>query len=329
MDSFLNASNESDVILLEFPYWKPTLAITLFVAISVACCTVFVYLLLLVVMFKIKKKHFKPLNIVHISLMISTILDAIIQIFLFAFYVPSIYRYCICSEVLATIYTAEVLFFSVYQPLAFASLGVLQFLTILRKKRLANVKTAFGMIALCIGVSSIFVASTVRLLYESEERTICYESYCPTSRPESGIGLLVTIFIIVFLSSFLPSLAVIIITSIWSCAIFQKYYTGGDDQLNRRMLSLPVVMPLTIIATTVLEAIVVLLVGNILFTLSSGDFLPYWILFTDGQILALFRVFTRVTYPLVLIYTHSDVRQTFKTLFKRPRPGTNSVSPSS
>ena len=126
------------------------------------------------------------------------------------------------------------IFSLVFRPLPFASLGVLQLLIILRIKKFANVKTAFGMIALCIGVSSMFLASTIHLVHKSGELLVCYESYCPNSERDSGIGTLVTLIIVIIFSSFLPSLWLfIILTSTWSCVTFKKYYTGGDDQLNR------------------------------------------------------------------------------------------------
>ena len=86
----------------------------------------------------------------------------------------------------------------------------------------------------------------------------CSESACPGARPESGsgFGVFATIlFSFIIVSSFIPSLVILFITSTLSCAVFKHYYTGGDDQLNRRILSLPIVMPLVIIASTVLEGV--------------------------------------------------------------------------
>ena len=145
-------------------------------------------------------------------------------------------------------------------------------MTIVGIKKFANFKTAFGMIALCVGISSIFVASTIHLMHNSRELLIRYESYCPNSRRDSSIGTLITLLIVIIFSLFLPSLAVTILTSTWSCARFKKYYTGGDDQLNRRMLSetLPVIMPLTIMPTSMTEAIMIALVTKFFIYTSFG-----------------------------------------------------------
>ena len=65
----------------------------------------------------------------------------------------------------------------------------------------------------------------------------------------------------------------------WSCAVFKKYYTGGDDQVNRRMLSLPFIMPLVILLSNSLETVIVMLVGKFLVSFSLGEYFPYWIIF--------------------------------------------------
>ena len=61
------------------------------------------------------------------------------------------------------------------------------------------------------------------------------------------------IFFSLSLVAILPSLVVGITTSTWSCAAFKTYYAGRNDQLNYRMLSLPFLMPLVIIASSVFE----------------------------------------------------------------------------
>lgn len=89
------------------------------------------------------------------------ILDDILRACLLAFYLLSIFRRCICSDLVGTVFFAVLIFFLVYRPLSFASLSVLQFAVVLGKKKLVNLKVACGMIALCVGISLITVASTV------------------------------------------------------------------------------------------------------------------------------------------------------------------------
>ena len=313
-----NSPNADNSSLGEFPYWRITLPITLVSSTLMSCCVIFLHVLLIVVFLKTKKEHFKPLNLVHISLLVSVILEEIFRVILDVLYLPSIHRHCVCPVLVGTIYALEVTFFTAQRPFTFASLGVLQFLLVVRKKKLVNVKSACGSIVFCTGIGLLFISLTARTFHQSDERIFCYENHCPGARPESdGLGDIITIFLALVVSSFIPSLVVLFITSTWSCAVFKHYYTGGDDQLNRRILSLPIVMPLALIASTLLEAAVALLSTEILLMLSLGDYLPYWIGFSQSLLNVLFRILSRSTYPVVLIYTHSHVREAAKKLLKQ------------
>lgn len=316
----LNISGVGNSSLLrEFPYWQPTLTITLCLHITIPCGTIlFFYLPLLVALLRLKKKHLNPLDLIHVSLLTALILDNILRACLLTFYLPSIFRHCICSDLVGTIFFAVSISFLVYQPLSFACLSGLQFAVILGKKKLVNLKVACGMIALCIGISLITVASTVEKVYKSEGKVICYDSYCPGSRPETGgASDLTKIVVPIPFIAYVPSLIIVIVTASWSCAIFKKYYTGGDDQLNRRMLSLPFIMPLTILASTVLEAAVAFLIESLLSMLSLSDLFPYWILIANSMVLVFVRFFTGLVYPLILLYTHTLLHQGFKRLLNR------------
>ena len=146
------------------------------------------------------------------------------------------------------------------------------------KKKYVTIKSTCGIVGACIGVSLIFITPTVPVVHNSNERIICFENSCPSSRPQSGMGILATVLTSISVGSLLPSLVVVTIFSTWSCAIFRNYYTGGDDQLNYRMLSLPVLMPLAISTSSVVEVIALILVGRLLEMLPLGDYSLYWIL---------------------------------------------------
>ena len=189
------------------------------------------------------KEQLKALNLVHVSLLITLILDSILCICLYYLYLPSAFRYCICSGLISVIPTAEIVFFLVYRPLAFACLSVLQFFTIIGKKMFVNLKLTCGVVALCIAISFICVVIAGRQLYLAGWRSICGGSFCPDSGPGTAFVVLKVIVLSLSLVILLPSLAVVIIMSTWSCIVFKKYYTGGDNQLNPRVLSLPFIIP--------------------------------------------------------------------------------------
>ena len=325
----LNSTDVNDSILLlgEFPYWKPTLAVSLVGDTLVFWVVIILYLLVLVALIKLKKERLRPVNIVHETLLGSAIVEDMLRLIIDILYLPSVFRNCFCPVVIGTIYFVVLLGFNVYRIFGFASLGVLQFLVVSGKKKLVNLKVAFGAIGLCIGISLIFIAIAVRWIHISDEKLFCYESYCPGYRSESGFGEIIVIFVLVILVCFLPSLVIVIVTSTWSCAVFKKYYIGGDDQLNRRILSLPVVMPLVILASTVIESVVILLATEIFLVLSLGIYFPYWIAVAQAQIGTIFRIISRPVYPFVLIYTHSHVREAVKSLLKRFKGRANQIVP--
>ena len=317
--SDVNSDNSS--LLGEFPYWQPALAFSLFCNIAVPFGTVSVlYLPLLLVLFRLlKNEQLKVFNLIHVSLLIAAILDDILRTCLYCIYLPSALRYCICSNFINAMLYVEYIFFLIYRPLAFACLSVLQCLVIIGKRKLANIKVACGMIALCIGISFVSIVSIVRLFYEMDITIICYASTCPRSGLEIfRVRPLVIFFFLSVVATF-ASLAIVIVTSIWSCAIFRTYYAGGDDQLNHKMLSLPFIMPLVIISTPLLEGVLRVPVAHFLSTLSLDDLLPYWIAFSTSILSSVLRVLIRLPYPLILLYTHTRLRQAVKGLLNQLR----------
>ena len=321
----LSDNNSSDVssgnssLLREFPYWQPTLAITLFFNIALPSGIVlFLYFPLLVVLLRLlKKEQLKSLNLVHVSLLIASILDVILRICLYSLYLPSAFRYCDCSGLLSAILIAEIAFFIVYRPLAHVCLSVLQFLTMIGKKKFVNLKLTCGMVALCITVSFIFVVAAGRELYLAGWRSVCGSSFCPDSGPETAFVLRNVVILSLSLIILLPSLAVVIVMSTWSCVVFKTYYTGGDDQLNRRMFSLPFIMPIVIIVSAVFEALLARLVASFISMFSLGDLFPYWIMFANSILLTVLHSFIGLVYPSVLLYTHTPLRQAIKRLLNR------------
>ena len=320
--SLLYSSNSSNMgnssLLGEFPYWQPTLAISLFFNIAVPSGIVFfLYLPLLVVLLRLlKKEQLKTLSLIHVSLLVASILDDFLRICLYSIYLPSALRYCVCSSLMNATLSAEYIFFLIYWPLTFACLSVLQFLVVIGKK-FVSIKLACGMVALCVGISSVCVTSVLRQFYETDKRLMCYISMCP----ESALVNTAVIFFSLSLVAILPSLAVAV-TSTWSCAVFKTYYTGRNDQLNRRILSLPFLMPLVIIASSVFEGALGASIAHVMSMLSLGDLLPYWIIFTSSVLFSILRLLIWLPYPLVLLYTRNRLCQAMRELLNRPRKET-------
>ena len=71
----LNASNTNVSSLGEFPYWQWTFALSLVTYTFSVMCIIVIHLFLLVALFKTKKEQFKPLNLLHTSLLVSAIVE--------------------------------------------------------------------------------------------------------------------------------------------------------------------------------------------------------------------------------------------------------------
>ena len=249
--------NDSDAeFSAEFPFWQLTAAIDLSGYLFVTCIAIFILNFpLLVAFFKIKKKQLTAINTLHMSLLIASITEDILRAIARCWHLPNVYRFCYCGEGGYIMTIVVLLFFIFYRCSMFACLSVIQFLIIFGKKKWANLKVSFGMILLSVGIGILTIAASIWDIHGSRERVSCFNAYYPGHRPESGISNLIKVVFGFTLGAYLPSTALVIIMSTWSCAVFKKYYTGGDDSLNRRMLSLPFIMPLANLTSTVLDVL--------------------------------------------------------------------------
>ena len=320
--SFLlpNSSDDAGNSIREFPYWQPTLAIATFFLVTVPFGPILVlYLPLIVVLIRMMKKdRLKALNLIYVSLLIASIVEDVGRIIIYPIYLPSIFRYCECSGLIDATIGVLYTFFQIYRPLCFAFLSMLQCLVIVGKKKYVTFKVSCGMIAACIGFATIYAATVAKPIYDDVQNHYCYENHCPNSRSDNMFGFFAISFLAIFCISYIPTLAVVITMSTYSCAVFKKYYTGGDDQLNRRMISLPFIMPLASISSAVLEGIVAISVGNVLSMIPAlGELFPYWAHFILTTLLTILRFLIRLVYPLILLYTHAQLRKTVKRLLRR------------
>ena len=116
--------------------------------------------------------------------------------------------------------------------------------------------------------------------------------------------------------AWLPSLVILLISTTWSCVVFKKRYTGGNDQLNRRLISLPVILPAGFILTTIFT---LLLRRFVLITIQSYEvrFAQYWLFLSGAVISLLDEIIDGVIYQLILVYLNPQLYKTWKDLFQR------------
>ena len=138
---------------------------------------------------------------------------------LLAFY---LYWYCVCSPIIGKLFFAETSFFQVYRPLTFACLAVLQFLMVLGKKKYVNLKTTCG-------VSRYALELALSLLLQLFQwcTTVVRESFATTILSQQQATVWCWCYhkgLHLHFCGLLPSLVVVIISSMWSCVVFKNYY---------------------------------------------------------------------------------------------------------
>ena len=112
---------------------------------------------------------------------------------------------------------------------------------------------------------------------------------------------------------YFPSLFTVTFCTTLSCTIFKKNYTGGSDDLNRRIISLPIVLPLTLVIPTLLSTSILAVVERWLTSSRPFDY-PYWVIFTRFISFQAYEIISRVVYPFILLLLNKKIGKNWKTL---------------
>ena len=311
--SYINESQENGTFL-QFPFWQPTLAIWTITIILIQPTIVATDLILLVTMLKTKRLR-QPLNFIHISILVSQVGSRLIFFFSYLAYIPPGWKSCSCSAFGSSLNHSLYIFITVYEPIAFAFLSCLQLLQLKGKKRLIQV----AVISICISVVYSAIFPIEFIIFQAKQNfqdLLLCSQVCLPDQQEQALAVS-SAFIPVFLSflplAWIPSLITVIITATWSCVIFKKSYTGGNDQLNKRMLSIPLIMPIVIIATNGFAGFIIrALISEIFIHLPLGAFRRYWVGFVQLEFTFILDAFSGFFYPLLLLYLMPPLRQALR-----------------
>ena len=316
--------NQSEDVFQQPPYTEATIIVLLISFIFLlAVPTLLINISLSIAFFK-SGQLYKPLGILHASLFIEILLNKLsISIILCAYY-PSALRRCFCSPILSTIFFSSRVLIASFRPIMYAILALCQLLIILGKKKHVNRKTACGFVAFAVGVGMFYATESAVLTNLNDERLGCTD-FCPGQNVGTTFNFPAkTIVMISYVAVvWLPSFVILIISTSWSCIIFKKRYTGGNDQLNRRLISMPVILPAVFILTTLLTVIIRRLV---LVIIQSHEvrFIHYWLFVSGAMISLLDEILDGIIYQLILTYLNPHLFNTWKGLFYR---NSNQVHP--
>ena len=253
IDSWPSGSENISSVLEQPPYTETTIIIVLISSIFfLAIPTLLINITLSIAFFKSGQLK-KPLGIFHVSLLIEILLNKLsLSIVLCAYYPPAL-RHCDCSPTLSTIFQSSRVLVLSFRSIMYASIALCQLLVIIGKKKYVNRKTACGCVAFAVGVGAIFATENAILTNLNNERLGCTD-FCPGQNVGTYFNIPARTINIVMISyiafSWLPSLVILLISTSWSCIVFKKRYTGGNDELNRRIISIPIILPAGFILTT-------------------------------------------------------------------------------
>ena len=311
------SENTSDIILFEQPpYTEATIIILLIAFVLVAIPSILFNISLSVAFFK-SNQLYKPQGILHISLLIEILLNKLSLCIILCAYYPPALRRCDCSPILSTIFFSSRVLIVTFRAIMYACVALCQLLIIISKKRYVNRKTTSGCVAFAVGVGAIFATESAIITNLNGERLGCTE-FCPGQdvRAFFNFSARTIVMISYVVLTWLPSLVILLISTTWSCVIFKKRYTGGNDQLNRRLISLPVVLPAVFILTTLFTVLLRRLV-LVIVQLYEVKFVHYWLFLSGAMITLLDETLDGIIYQMILTYLNPQLFKTWKGLFYR------------
>ena len=310
--AFNTSANAST--LGEFPHWRAALSYILVTELFIySPLALFINASLLLTILKTKSLR-KPLNLIHLSLLSLNCLIIVPDAIATCVYIPPVIRFCHCSKPASSVYFLVELLYIVFQPLNYACLGVFQLLIIKGKKRHVSYASVTAAVIVCNGIAILLASEGVTLLNLADQAYVC-NGLCPgeKSRRFSGIGYAFTSYVFI---SLLPSFLIVIVCTSWSCIIFKNAYIGDSDELNRRIIALPIVLPTLLILPNILGN--VFHFGTNQLFLSSGiDNSTYWAIFNRLFIFQVYELISGITYPFVLIWLKPKIGRHWKELVFR------------
>ena len=317
IDSWPNKSENTSDIFEQPPYTEATIIILLISFIFLlAVPTLLINISIFSAFFK-SGQLYKPLGILHASLLVEILLNKLSLSIILCAYYPSALRHCYCSPILSTLFFSSRVLIVTFRSIMYASIALCQLLIIIGKKKYVSRKTACGCVAFAVGVGAFFATESAILTNLNGERLGCTD-FCPGQNVGASFNFSAkTIVMISYVAlSWLPSLVILLISTIWSCIFFKKRYTGGNDQLNRRLISIPVLLPAIFILTTLFT---VLLRRLVLILLQSYvvRFIHYWLFVSGAMISLLDEILDGIIYQMILIYLNPHLFKTWKGLFYR------------
>ena len=315
INSWPNGSENTSDVFEQPPYTEATIIILLISFIFLLAIPTLLINVSILVAFLKSGQLYKPLGILHASLLIEILLNKLsLSIILCAYYPPAL-RHCFCSPILSTLFFSSRVLIVTFRSIMYTSVALCQLLIVIGKKKYVSRKTACVCVAIAVGVGVFFATESAILTNLNGERLGCTD-FCPGQNVGASFHFSAkTIVMISYVAlSWLPSLVILLISTSWSCIVFKKHYTGGNDELNRRLISMLVVLPAVFILTTLFTVLLRRLV-LIIIQLYDVRFIHYWLFVSGAMITLLDEILDGIIYQMILTNLNPHLFKTWKSLF--------------
>ncbi len=308
----MNATSLNDTV--ELPHWASLTVVNVIIFIGVLLpTTLLMNISVLVALIKSKVKY-KPLLVLFGSLLIGVCIDKVIICVGQCVISPSAFRYCRCVKLTVVLFQAPRIFFTVYPIIIVTCLSLSQLWLV--KGKLSN---SYKQTVICL-VISVFVSAFWTLVYivRNVLSKLPFGCYTLCTVP---VGLSATMVAVIYFSAitFAPAFIITIVASIWTFRIFKKSFilqsnTKNEIALNRRMILLPILMAILLVCNSFLAYIVTITSTAILSNSDVVYFYGNWANIIASLEYGLFDIFNGLSFPLVLLYLYTQVRNTWKRL---------------
>ena len=308
---------------LEFPLWRPLVAVKLSLYWGVLIpITLFFNISLFVALVRSTMKH-KPLLVLYGSLLLGLCVDKLLACLDESVTSPSSIGYCVCLELTYVLLSLPKVFFIVYSPIAVTCQSVLQLLIMKgRQQWQDSYKRSFGCLIVSLAVAAFWTVAYFIGNMLSKFPNFCH-SFCQTPQTTNPFYLRsvdATLLVVVAYTviTLIPAFVVTVTTSIWAFLTFKKKFiatTEKDAILSRRIFFLPVIMVFLLFCNNFLSYVIVVVTNNILDRASLGPFFGNWANLLSTMLYLVLDILHALSYPLVLLFLHARLRKTWKSLF--------------
>ena len=310
---WLNTSHdESQPQWAEFPQWRIVLSLLImgYWLLSVLPTA----LLCSSVLLAMKNNSLnKSLAVVHTYMLTTNIFIRVCYAVAISIYAPSMIRFCVCSTAASSVSFYLHIYNVCYQPFALVILAAFQLLIIKGKKSLVNWKTV-GVALLVITMVAISIPLLFTIVRISDGDTFLCAGVCPGVAASRTL-LLFAIYVALV---WMPSLLVVVTVTVWSCAIFKRNYAGRDSELNRRIISVPLILPAVITLIT-LSTFGLVRAADQIPTLSADSFVRNWTVSVKVVFLLVNEISGGLSYPCLILFLTPRLFRSWKLLFKTKR----------